>query len=204
VPEWGDVPAWVQGAAEAGALYMAVRGRRQKQAIDWARILKELSGLSDEEFRRAIEDHPVIAELVGRAWEAAAETASEDKRRLLAKVVAATLRGDSDALVDDAPFLLRTVVALEPAHVALLVVIATPRLDETRSANPWEVDRKEMMLRWKAPEYLLHPALAALEREGLVDGKRGLGGGVGHWTLHPYGTRFFQFLKEAGEVNPTN
>jgi hypothetical protein len=29
VPEWGDVPGWLQAAGEAGALYLAVRGRRQ-------------------------------------------------------------------------------------------------------------------------------------------------------------------------------
>jgi hypothetical protein len=71
---------------------------------------------------------PALAELVALAWEEAARTASEDKRRLLAKVVAAALRGDSDALVDATEFLLRTVIALDPAHVALLVVIATPQV----------------------------------------------------------------------------
>jgi hypothetical protein len=85
VPEWGDVPGWLQAAGEAGALYLAARGRRQAQAVDWARTLKELSGLSEEELRRLVEDNPVIAEIVGRAWEAAAETASDDKRRLLAR-----------------------------------------------------------------------------------------------------------------------
>jgi hypothetical protein len=79
----GSVPEWIQGPAEAGALYLAVRGRRQQQAIDWAKILKELSGLSDEELRHVVEDNPVVAEIVGRAREAGADTASQDKRRLL-------------------------------------------------------------------------------------------------------------------------
>jgi hypothetical protein len=44
----------------------------------------------------------------------AARTASEYKRRLLAKVVAAALRGDDHATVDDLQFLLRTVMELDP------------------------------------------------------------------------------------------
>jgi hypothetical protein len=76
--------------------------------------LKELSGLSDEELRRLVEDNPVVAEIVGRAWEAAAESASQDKRRLLAKVAAAAIRGDATAQVDELQFLLRTVTELDP------------------------------------------------------------------------------------------
>jgi hypothetical protein len=183
---------------------MAVRGRRRTQAIDWARTLKKLSGLTDEELRRAVEDNPIVAEIVWRAWEVAVGTASEDKRRLLAKVAAAALRGDADALVDETPFLLRTVIALDPAHVALLAIIAAPRLvHEGQPGAPWEIDRKELRLRWQAPDDLLDPALATLEREGLIDGKRGLGGGVGHWMLGPYGARFFHFLQEVGEADPT-
>jgi hypothetical protein len=100
----GNVPEWIQGAAEAGALYLAVRGRRQQQALDWAKTLKELSGLDDQQLRHVVEDNPVIAEIVGRAWEAAAETASQDKRRLLAKVAAAAIRGDAAAQVDKLQF----------------------------------------------------------------------------------------------------
>jgi hypothetical protein len=83
----GTVPEWVQAAAEAGALYLAVCGRWQRQAIDWAKELERLSGMTTQELRQVVEDTPALAELVGVAWEEAARTASEDKRRLLAKVV---------------------------------------------------------------------------------------------------------------------
>jgi len=48
----GDVPGWIQGIAETAALYMAVRDRRQQQAIAWVELLRELSGLQPEELRR--------------------------------------------------------------------------------------------------------------------------------------------------------
>jgi len=33
----------------------------------------------------------------------------------------------------------------------------------------------------------------------LIDGKRGVGGGVGWWALRPFGRRFFDFLERSGE-----
>jgi hypothetical protein len=204
----GNVPEWVQGAAEAGALYLAVRGRRQQQAIDWAKTLKELSGLSDEELRHAVEDNPVVAEIVGRAWEAAAETASDDKRRLLARVVAAAIRGDATADVDELQFLLRTVIALEPAHVTLLVVIGTPREGRGQMAgrmlDGWVI-RGEMRAKWTGSADLLDPALSVLEREGLIT-RYGAGDDSGEigYSVNSYGKRFLAFLQETGEAEPTS
>ena len=77
--------AWFR-RAEVGALYWAVRSQWEAQAGAWVKVLKELSGFDDEALRRTVEENPVIAEIVGLAWQTAAETASEDKRRLLAKV----------------------------------------------------------------------------------------------------------------------
>jgi ABC-type taurine transport system substrate-binding protein len=54
----GDVPEWVQAAAEAGALYLAVRGRWQQQAVDWAKELERLSGMGTKELRQAVEAAP--------------------------------------------------------------------------------------------------------------------------------------------------
>jgi hypothetical protein len=153
VPEWGDVPGWLQAAGEAGALYLAVRGRRQAQAVDWARTLKELSGLSEEELRRLVEDNPVIAEIVGRAWEAAAETASDDKRRLLAKVAAAAIRGDAAAEVDELQLLLRTVIELDPPHITLLVAISR------HGGSPEQITAS-----WPSRPELFRAAVAALDR----------------------------------------
>jgi hypothetical protein len=198
----GDLPGWIGAATGAAGLYLGLRDRQQQQALDWARTLEELAGLPPDELRHVIEDNPVIAQMVDLAWEEAARTASEEKRRLLAKVVVAAIRGDADAEVDALPFLLRAVMALDPAHVMLLVILATPERtawqtddDPPEPGTEWE----ELSRRWAGPTDLLHPALAALEREGLIDGKRGIGGGVGWWALRPFGRRFFDFLERSGE-----
>jgi hypothetical protein len=178
VPEWGDVPGWLQAAGEAGALYLAVRGRRQAQAVDWARTLKELSGLSEEELRRLVEDNPVIAEIVGRAWEAAAETASDDKRRLLAKVAAAAIRGDAAAEVDE---------------LQLLAI-------SQHGGSPEQITAS-----WPSRPELFRPAVAALDRAGLVaQTPENFGGPAWEWHIGSYGDRFLAFLQETGEVEPAS
>jgi hypothetical protein len=194
VPEWGDVPGWLQGAAEAGALYLAVRGRRQAQAVDWARQLKELSDLSEEELRRLVEDKPVLAEIVGRAWQAAAETASHDKRRLLAKVASAAITGDAAAQVDELQILLRTVIDLDQHHVALLVVV------HQAGGSTYHLG-----VMWTGPPDLRDAALATLQQAGLVHQQYQLMGGLtDSWRLTAYGNRFLAFLQETGEVDPTS
>jgi hypothetical protein len=101
--------------------------------------------------------------------------------------------------------LLRTVIALDPAHVTLLVVIATPHDLNTRprGEDHWHtVDREELLGRWGGGKALLDAALAVLEREGLI-------AGVGEytsvtvprwWKLGPYGELLFRFLERSGEA----
>jgi len=199
IVQLGDVPGWLQTTIGAAGLYLGLRARRQEQALDWARLLTELSGRSDEELRRLVEDNPALAELAASAWEAAAETASDAKRRLLATVVAAAMSGAADAEVEPLGFLLRTVIALEPAHVTLLVVIASPQEHhefEGRSV----VYRAEITARWSSPPDLLDPAVSLLTREGLVEQRQSFfrdedsTGRQPVWCATPYGRRFLEFL----------
>jgi hypothetical protein len=204
----GDLPAWIGAATGAAGLYLGLRDRQQAQALDFAQVLEQLAGLTPEELRRTVEDNPMLAQMVDLAWEEAARTASEDKRRLLAKVVAAALRGAADAEVDALPFLLRAVMALDPGHVTLLVIVATPqkvaddgpadRLPEVDLENA--VGREELLDRWPAADDLLDPALAALDREGLVLGVQSLDGETRWWALRPFGRRFFDFLQRVDEA----
>jgi hypothetical protein len=193
----GDVPAWINTATSAASLYLGLRNRHRAQALDFARVLEQLAGLSPEKLRRTVEDNPVIAQMVDLAWEEAARTASEDKRRLLAKVVAAAMRGDADAEIDHLPFLLRAVMALDPAHVTLLAIVATPR-QAVEEGPLGALGRAELLDRWTAAEDLLDPALAALEQQALI----GIIGpyGSGWWTLRPFGRRFFDFLHGVDEA----
>jgi hypothetical protein len=203
----GNVPEWVQAATGAATIYSALRDRRQAQALDWAAMFEELADLNREEMRRIIEDNPAVAELVGLAWEAGAETASVDKRRLLAKVAAAALRRDTDAKVHHLQFLLRTVIALDPVHVTLLVIIGGPRSARGLLAGRngvGSVTREEMGARWSAPNDILSPALSILEREGLIKLHNSFHGETKGWTLSPYGQRFLDhLLVDAGGWPPS-
>jgi hypothetical protein len=186
----GDVPAWISNVTSALSLYVGLRNRQQAQALDWARALEELAGLTPEELRRTVEDNPVIAQMVDLAWEEAARTGSEAKRRLLAKVVVAAMRGGADAEVDAYQFLLRTVMDLDPAHVTLLVAIGQGSTTEDL-----------LQARWPNAYDLLAPAVSILERAGLVERPRQLMGGPARWWgLTAYGHRFFEFLEAADET----
>jgi hypothetical protein len=208
IVQLGDVPAWISVGTGAAGLYIGLRNRRQEQAASWAEMVEELAGLDDIELRRIVEDNPVVAEIVGRAWEVAAETASEDKRRLLGTVAAAALRGDANAEVEDLQFLLRTVIALDPAHVTLLVLIGTPRPGRGQMAGRMtigSVSREELRAKWSSNPDLLDPGLATLEREGLIT-KYGLGDNNGETphSVNDYGERFLDFLLiDAGGWTPT-
>jgi hypothetical protein len=195
IVQLGNVPEWVQAAAESGALWWAVRHRREAQALDWAATLKELSGLEDEELRHVVEDNPVVAEIVGRAWEAASETASQDKRRLLAKVAAAAIRGDADAQADELQLLLRTAIELDPPHVTMLVAVGQA---------PGGAE-EQLAARWPSSHDLLAPALSTLQRAGLAqEAHQLIGGRSGNWRLTNYGYRFLAFLQETDEAKPTS
>ncbi len=205
----GAIPDWIGAATGTASLYLGLRGRQQAQAVDFAQTLEALAGLTPQELRQVVEDNPVVAQMVDLAWEEAARTANANKRRLLAKVAAAALQGDADAEIDALPFLLRTVMALDPGHVTLLVIIATPRKAAATRLSPSEIPgpefenaagRDELLDRWAAPADLLDPALAALEREGLTKGVQSFDGGTRWWVLRPYGRRFFDFLERVDEA----
>jgi hypothetical protein len=151
--------------------------------------------------RRVAED-PAVAELVGRAWEAAIRTASDEKRRLFAKVVAAAMRGDA-ATKNLQPLgsLLRTLTALEQEHITLLAIIASPDGKPRQSGWMLEgqvdsgVKREEIEERWPGAADLLDPALAALEGARVVKAHLGYNGDTNEWSLNAYGRRFLDFIE---------
>jgi hypothetical protein len=194
--QFGNVPEWLQAAASAASLYSAVREGQRENAITWPEQLEEFSGLTSYELRRTVRDNPDFAELVWHAWEAAANTASLDKRRLLARVAANALRGDAEAEVDAQQLLLRTVTALDPIHITLLVIIGQLEDRDSRSHNPEErrAERAAMEARWPSAPDLMDPALAALEREGLAYSVLDFSGAPRGWKLRPYGRRLLDHL----------
>jgi hypothetical protein len=152
--------------------------RRQQQVADWGATLEDLAGLDGTELRRVVEDNPAVAELVGLAWEEAARTAAEGKRTLLARVAASALRGDATpGQVDALRLLLRTVIALDPSHITLLVRIGQS-IDGYGKTNDEEARRlriETLAADWPGPADLLGPLLAGLERESLIQTIRDFG-----------------------------
>jgi hypothetical protein len=203
------VPPAIQAVAAVGQLYLGVTSRREQQAAEWGKLLIELAELDSAELRRLVEDNPALAELVGTAWEIAARTANEDKRSLLARVAAAALRGDTaPEQVDELQLLVRTVDELDPLHISLLVTIGVKE-DGSLRAVAWydatglqlpdagdRIKREEIAARWPGAPDLVDPAIAALERAGLIMELSGfvLPGGAAPFVLLPYGRRFLNYL----------
>jgi hypothetical protein len=179
----------------------------------WAEMLDDLTDLEPEELRRVVEDNPVIAEIAGIAADEAARTASDHKRYLLAQVVAAALRGNTTpGQLDALLYLARTMAALDPADLTLLVIIGTTEAGDMRPTEEFavrgqdgqdeesyqrsvEVRTKELVDRWPAPRDLLSPALASLEQAGVIERRTTfLGDGVAGWALSGYGDLFLQHL----------
>jgi hypothetical protein len=119
-------------------------------------MLDELADLDSQNVRHLIEDNLVVAEIVGRAAEEAVRTASDDKRYLLAPVAAAALRGDATpGQIQALRYLERTVIALDPADLTLLVVVGTTE-DGKWAQGP--ATPPEMQSRWPSAPDLLDPA----------------------------------------------
>jgi hypothetical protein len=78
------------------------------------------------------------------------------------------------------------VTELEPAHVTLLVAVAL-------HGQRFGQESERIPTNWASPQSLSDPAVAGVERAGLVR----------HWQLTRYGRRFLRFLEETGEAEPT-
>lgn len=113
----GSIEQWLPNAIQAttavGQLILGVATHRTEQAEDWGNRVEEITGVEPDALRRAVEVDLSLAELLWRSLDAAAETASDDKRHLLAQVAAAALRGDTTPeRIDRLQFLMRPVLAL--------------------------------------------------------------------------------------------
>jgi hypothetical protein len=202
IEQW--LPNAIQATTAVGQLLLGVGERRWKQAQEWGEQVEHLTSLDATALRLAVEGDPDAAELVGRALEAAVRTASEDKRYLLAKVAAAALRRDATLeQVDALQLLLRTLIALDPPHVTLLVLIGK-RVDRSDPIPEGPTVGEDVLTReWPSSSDLLAPALTALEREGLIEPTRETVNGVRYWRLLDYGTRFLDhLLVDAGGWPP--
>jgi hypothetical protein len=186
-----DLPVWLGGSAEAvsaaTALWLGIRSVREKGAQTWPKLLTEVSKLSNDELRTVIESHPWVAEIVGLAWEEAARTSNEQKRRLLARVAAAALRyGPLRDKIEPLPFLIRTVANLEPPHIQVIVDIATAASIEGKAGKDEERDWSRRINLGS----LVIPISAQLQREGLIEQSGST------WNITTYGWEFLAYLAD--------
>lgn len=210
----GDlVPIWLQGIgtmAQAGIvgaqLWVALQTQQAQVALDWAALVESLSAIEGDDLARLIEASPVVAEIVGRAGAQAALTASEQKRLLLAKVVAAVLRGEADdAELDGTRLLTRTIEALDEPHLSLLARMLLPRpghgqLAGTVLEGAWTHD--DLVREWPAANELVRPLVNALETQGLVDNVgAGTYDGRPAFTVNSYGMRLLRYLPSVNPVD---
>jgi hypothetical protein len=193
-------PSAVQAATAVGQLLLGIAKHRSEQAEDWGENVEGITGLGPNELREAIEADPAAAELVWRALEAAAGTANDNKRYLLAQVAAAALRGDTTPEKIDRLLLLgRAVTALDAPHITLLVLIGELS-ERVEGTDRWsELRLHDLGERWSGGHKLLAPALTALENEGLIVSQR-----QGTCRLVIFGAEFLDYLLiDAGGWPPS-
>lgn len=208
-----DLPVWlsaIAGLGQVGAgvaqLYYGVQAAREEALAEFGRLLDEMLKLSAEEMAELLGDER-LAQLVGHAWEAAARTASEEKRWVLARITAAALRGETDdAKVDPFPLLLRTVAAVTEPDLRLLALVARAPQDEHNTAVPeGSLSAQQLEQQWPGARGLVKPMLAVLEREGVIE-DRALGAfdyGQPLYGLTDYGRRFLRYLPGEAQEERT-
>src|SRR5918996_5718835 len=122
----GDVPTWIQGVGGIAQVAEAVWHHRRARAAEFGRHVQDETGLDDEELGQQIAERADLAPIVFEGIEAAMKAAAEEKRWLLAKVLAAAFEGD-DARLDEVSLLLRTAAALEAPDIRIVVEFLRPR-----------------------------------------------------------------------------
>lgn len=193
---WGDVPTWLQAVGGIAQLGAAIWSIQVTRASEFARRLQSETGLDDGSMADSVHQNPEIASLTFQGLEASMRAAAQEKRWLLAKVVAASFRGD-DARFDEVAVLLRTAAVIEPYDIRLLMEISKPRPDSFPDSPMLGAIRESELAGALRPDQsdLIAPVISILAREGLILNES-LDTYYHHpaWSLTSYGHRFLHFL----------
>lgn len=135
------------------------RGRRARRQLEQ---ISEKTGLDEAQIAGRMAEDEEISGFIEQAIEAGAQTTSDEKRRLLAGVVADALAGGA-APTDHNRQLLRTVAELEPLDVHYLA-----RFRDTVAQGGRDNLRAEDVEGWRSDSLLTAPTAAALVRAGLL------------------------------------
>jgi hypothetical protein len=192
---FGNLPEW---AAVGIGGYGLKRGI--ERAEDFEALLLKDTGKTAQVLMTIMENHDLFSEIVERGMQAASRTASLSKRQLLARVVSRALDGTGMATPNDHLLLVKTVDAIEPPHVQMLVLISTPRPGQTRWVRTLiegALTEEDVVALWPEVRVTFRPIMAVLVREGLVeDVGAHITGGLNTPAYRPtaYGRRFLEFL----------
>lgn len=199
--QWGALPDWVTIAGNLGpVLFRSIQKARQKQAGSWPEIVQQLVNLPADAIQHILDENPAVAEVVAQAWEVAARSARQEKRRLLARVAANALNHPGDSL-DELIFLQRALADLEPADLSLLVLISKPHFERGQLAQTplhGYLTHDDLLEAWPEAKDFMAPMVALLMREGLIE-NRALASPArvaAAWAVTDFGRRLLAFLSE--------
>jgi hypothetical protein len=169
-----------------------IEERRRQKIADFEQEVLESSNLSPEELLQRLLEDDAASSLFEQAVLQAVATAERRKLRALARVVASGLLAHDKAVFDISGLHVRTIAALEPAHIRILLVISQFR----RSAD-YSVFEKQC--RWAGD------ALSLLERElhdrGLIQSVSDeVGGSHDAPSLTRFGGGLLKYLQDERDT----
>jgi hypothetical protein len=192
----GNLAEWA-GVVVPATTYLA--SRHNDRAMGFLRAIEENSEQSADVLMDLMEREDLFSEIVERGLEAASRSASERKRQLLGRVVAAAFSGDGLAKPEIYNLLVKSIDAIESAHVQMLVILATPRPSDGELAGTGAEGfstKADVLRRWPDVGVSYDPVLAALTKEGLIQEQSLYAGRPSH-AASAYGLMLVNYVAPA-------
>jgi hypothetical protein len=168
-----------------------IEERRRQRIADFEQEVLKSTKLSPEELLQRLLEDEAASSLFEQAVLQAVATAERRKVRALAKVVASGLLAHDKAVFDISSLHVRTIAALEPAHIRILLVISQFR------RNP-DYSLFERQCRWAGD------ALSPLERElrdrGLIKSDEDDQGSLNAPSLTRFGAGLLEYLQDETDA----
>jgi hypothetical protein len=101
-----------------------------RRASEFMEEAATTTGLDVEEFLRQITEDERLSDLFAAAVQSAVATSVEQKRRGLARAVAASMSGGGAEMVDESSLLISAIDELEVPHLELLRAMKEPHLPD--------------------------------------------------------------------------
>ncbi|WP_285550263.1 hypothetical protein [Actinoplanes regularis] len=172
-------PLAVPAGAAAGAVVKEVPllgqllADRRRSATDVVERAIAYAGCTPEEFVNVLAADPEHRYLLRRAIQAASDSVSEEKRRILAAALAAGAIATDDAVVDESVLVIDAVAQIESVHLRVLVLLATepddPAVSNYTNIRPWPWTPRQIYEAAAPLASVLPAILANLQALGIID-----------------------------------